>query len=233
METTINCPWNRRLRAIPTNAAVKEALEALGAEPGQARYIVPLTEVKSRRDYFERTYLERLKGLASSTGIPASKLTLHNFRRFFVSQCADCGIPIATVMDWVGHDEMKMVLHYYRLRDETAQRAMQKFRIRRETGRPRADQSKTASVAGVRPSRPGHGAVAPAEHPAKTAPTPAAAATPSRAPAAHSPRKPRTARRRSTSYALEHLGGKQKKTAFPAQKRGKTERGGFEPPVRV
>jgi hypothetical protein len=31
---------------------------------------------------------------------------------------------MATVMEWVGHDEMAMVLHYYRLRNEFTQKAM-------------------------------------------------------------------------------------------------------------
>ena len=54
-------------------------------------------------------------------------LTLHNFRRYSISQCADCGIDMACVMEWVGHDEMKMVLHYYRLRDEHAKNAMGRY----------------------------------------------------------------------------------------------------------
>lgn len=33
-----------------------------------------------------------------------------------------------TVIEWVGHDEMKMVMHYYSLRDEAAKRAMKGFR---------------------------------------------------------------------------------------------------------
>jgi len=56
-----------------------------------------------------------------------SKLTSHNFRRYFVSQCADCGIDILCVMEWVGHDDWEMVRRYYRLRDEHAQDAMRRF----------------------------------------------------------------------------------------------------------
>ena len=35
---------------------------------------------------------------------------------------------MATVIEWVGHDEMKMIMHYYSLRDETAKLAMTNFR---------------------------------------------------------------------------------------------------------
>jgi len=35
---------------------------------------------------------------------------------------------MATVIEWVGHDEMKMVMHYCSLRDELAKEAMKDFR---------------------------------------------------------------------------------------------------------
>ena len=119
-------PKDKRDRVIPVSPLVWEALADLG-DDGRQGYVVPLPRVKSRPDYFERTYLGRLKALAAATGIEKSKLTLHNFRRFFVSHCAEAGIPMATVMEWVGHDEMQMVMHYYRLRDEFAQQAMARF----------------------------------------------------------------------------------------------------------
>ena len=34
---------------------------------------------------------------------------------------------MATVMDWVGHDEMKMVMYYYSLRDTSAREAMRRL----------------------------------------------------------------------------------------------------------
>ncbi|MBP7746958.1 MAG: site-specific integrase [Phycisphaerae bacterium] len=119
-------PKDKTDRVIPVSPLVWQALDELGTE-SQGGYVVPLPPVGSRADYFERTYLGRLKALATATGIEESKLTLHNFRRFFVSHCAEVGIPMATVMEWVGHDEMAMVMHYYRLRNEFAQKAMRRF----------------------------------------------------------------------------------------------------------
>jgi len=49
-------------------------------------------------------------------------------RAFFVGESADRSIPIATAMDWVGYDEMKMVMCYHILRDEAAPEAMRGFR---------------------------------------------------------------------------------------------------------
>jgi len=121
-------PKDKTDRFVPVSQAVWDALGALGDGKGGG-YVVRLPRTVSRTDCFERTYLRRLKTLAPRTGIDADKLTLHNFRRFFVSHCAEVGIPMATVMEWVGHDEMGMVMHYYRMRDEFAQKAMQRFAV--------------------------------------------------------------------------------------------------------
>lgn len=121
-------PKDRTDRVVPISRELGEALDTLaGGEPEPSGYVIRLPSVLIRPHYFERLYLGKLKDIAEATGIPKAKLTLHNFRRFFVSQCADCNIPMPTVMDWVGHDEMKMVMHYYRLRDDSAQRAMERF----------------------------------------------------------------------------------------------------------
>ena len=59
--------------------------------------------------------------------VVAGAATLHNFRRFFVSHGAEAGVPMATVMAWASHDEMKIVMRYYRVRDDSAQRAIERF----------------------------------------------------------------------------------------------------------
>ena len=42
-------------------------------------------------------------------------------------ECADRGVPMATVIEWLGHDDMQMVMHYYSLRDQSSQVAMKRF----------------------------------------------------------------------------------------------------------
>jgi integrase len=54
------------------------------------------------------------KELPETAGIPRSKVASHNFRRYFVSQCADCGIDILCVMERAGHDDGEMVRPYCR-----------------------------------------------------------------------------------------------------------------------
>jgi integrase len=111
------------------------------------------------------------------------------FRRFFVCECAEHGIPMATVMEWLGHDEMKMVTYHHSLRDQTARDTMRMF--------------------------------------------PADATAPRLSHRRIEQRAARTARRRTSSNALEHSGSGHEKTASPQRKRGLSERGGFEPPVQV
>jgi len=86
-----------------------------------------LRRAKCRPAVAERSFILKLKGLSEAVGLRPERLTLHRFRHFFVSECADHGVPMATVMDWVGHDEMKMVMHYYSLRDTSAREAMRRL----------------------------------------------------------------------------------------------------------
>lgn len=187
-------------RAVPINQVVYSALNAFQDGNDRAGYIVQLPAVKSRTDYFERSYLERLKKLSGKTRIAETKLTLHNFRRFFVSQCADCGIPMAIVMDWVGHDEIRMVMHYYRLRDESAQKAMTKFRADGHmTGRASTDPN-AGTDGREEGSRSEKSDGRRKKHPRR--------------------RCGATDRHRTTPDDLEHLGSAGRKTASPQRKRG-------------
>jgi integrase len=121
-------PKDKTDRKLPLEGRhVHEVLDQLAARTGRQGYLLPLPKVKSRRDYAGRRFLEQLKRLSKTTGIPATKLTLHRFRRYFVSECADRGVPMTTTMEWVGHDELKMVLYYYSLRDESAREAMRRL----------------------------------------------------------------------------------------------------------
>lgn len=107
-------------------------------------YLFPSKPGRWRAKNFARTTLSQLKRMSKPTGILKEKLTSHNFRRYFVSQCADCGIDILCVMEWVGHSDWQMVRRYYRLRDEHAQASMRKF----TTGTPRGVEQPTTSPLG-------------------------------------------------------------------------------------
>jgi integrase len=124
-------------RRLPLNDDLRTVAAELLADlaEDQNAYLFPSRPGRHRAKNFARTTLSQLKKLSESTGIPKSKLTSHNFRRYFVSQCADCGIDILCVMEWVGHDDWEMVRRYYRLRDEHARASMRRF----TTGTPERD----------------------------------------------------------------------------------------------
>ena len=52
---------------------------------------------------------------------------LHSFRHYFASTCANSGVPEQVVMRWLGHQDSRMVQHYYHLHDEVAQRQMERL----------------------------------------------------------------------------------------------------------
>ncbi len=101
--------------------------------------LFPANPGRHRAKNFARGTLAELEDLAEKTEIPPANLTSHNFRRYFVSPCADCGIDVLCVMEWVGHDDCEMVRRYYRLRDAHA--AMLRF----TTGTPATEQPATSA----------------------------------------------------------------------------------------
>lgn len=54
---------------------------------------------------------------------------LHSFRHYFCSACANSGVPEQAAMDWLGHQDSKMVRHYYHLHDAEAQRQMNRVKF--------------------------------------------------------------------------------------------------------
>ena len=64
----------------------------------------------------------------------------HSFRAYFCSCCANSGVPIMVVMNWLGHADSKMVRHYYHLHDEVSQQQMNQVRfLAVDGGRPAID----------------------------------------------------------------------------------------------
>jgi len=122
-------PKDKTDRKLPLNDELRKVIGELstGAGDDPKGYLFPGKPGPHRAKNLARSTLNELKNLSTVTGIPKSKLTSHNFGRYFVSQCADCGIDILCVMEWVGHDDWEMVRRYYRLRDEHAQDAMRRF----------------------------------------------------------------------------------------------------------
>lgn len=141
-------------RRLPLNSELRATLAELlpTGTDGAPRYVFPTAPGPWRAKNFARTTLSQLKRLSKPTGIPPAKLTSHNFRRYFVSQCADCGIDILCVMEWVGHSDWEMVRRYYRLRDEHAVASMAKF----TTGTPGGGERHSPTPSGKSGTHMGH-----------------------------------------------------------------------------
>jgi integrase len=69
---------------------------------------------------------DRFVGHAGERGFLDGRL--HSFRHYFCGRCARDGVPEQTVMVWLGHQDSRMVRHYYQLHDEDAQRQMNKLK---------------------------------------------------------------------------------------------------------
>jgi integrase len=69
---------------------------------------------------------ERLQALLKELGFEPGEL--HAFRRFFISHCANQGVPPTVLMRWVGHADLRMIIRYYTLRDDESQEAMDDLR---------------------------------------------------------------------------------------------------------
>jgi integrase len=52
---------------------------------------------------------------------------VHGFRRFFVSYCANNGVPPSILASWTGHSDLKMLMRYYKLSEDESVNAMLKL----------------------------------------------------------------------------------------------------------
>jgi integrase len=52
---------------------------------------------------------------------------LHSFRHYFCSECANGNVPMQMVMDWLGHQDSRMVRYYYHQADQRAQDEMKRL----------------------------------------------------------------------------------------------------------
>ena len=114
---------NGEIRAVPMIKPMRDLLEKLGADPREPRnpkrqgkgYVLTVTECR-----------EALKTACEKVGV--AKLTHHDLRHLFATQCIESGIDIPTVSRWLGHrDGGALAMRTYgHLRDEHSQRMAEK-----------------------------------------------------------------------------------------------------------
>ena len=70
----------------------------------------------------DRRVLTSLKRVLTQLNIMDN--TVHGFRHFFVSFCANNGVEPFKLIQWTGHADLTTVLRYYSLTDAESRRAM-------------------------------------------------------------------------------------------------------------
>ena len=116
-------PKNGKDRSLPMSDRLRAVLETL---PKKHRWVLA---ARRSDEYPEGGHqistvhlLEKLKKVLAKVGIEVGGL--HTFRHFFVTHCANQGVPPEVLMNWVGHSDLRMIVRYYSLKDEESRRAM-------------------------------------------------------------------------------------------------------------
>ena len=117
-------PKNRKDRKLPIHPRAREVFEGL---PRTHRWVFAAGPSKRFPNGGNQIHLdhlrERLLEILPKLGIERGGL--HSFRRFFISHCANNGVPPTILMKWVGHSDLRMIMRYYRLQDDESQEAME------------------------------------------------------------------------------------------------------------
>jgi integrase len=70
---------------------------------------------------------KRLPKAATMKGFRDGRL--HSFRHYFCSMSATSNVPEQILMSWLGHQDSKMVRHYYHLHDKPSQEQMARLKF--------------------------------------------------------------------------------------------------------
>jgi len=116
-------PKNGKDRIVPMHPRV---WDALGALPKSHRWVLT-ARASAKYPHGDHQIsavhlLEKLKRILRRLKIGEGGL--HTFRHFFITHCANQGVPPTVVMKWVGHSDLRMIMRYYELQDDESKRAM-------------------------------------------------------------------------------------------------------------
>ena len=124
---------NRRTRAFPIHPKLCEVLKRrTEGHKNQAVFLGPLGGA-IRPDAIRLALIkhvliplgDRFPSAKDELGFTSGRL--HSFRHFFVSECANRGVPEQMVMQWLGHQSSIVTRLYYHLNDQESQRQMEKL----------------------------------------------------------------------------------------------------------
>lgn len=116
-------PKDRDDRRVPLHRRVARMLAGRPRDAGFVYTAGPSPRYPNGgRQISDRHALQKLKSVLRRLGIPAG--SLHSFRHFFISFCANNGIEPFKVMQWVGHSDLQIILRYYNLNDDESARSI-------------------------------------------------------------------------------------------------------------
>jgi integrase len=136
-----------RDRSLPIANELRPVLEKIARHPDGRIFHGPLGGIlkpDTVRNILIREVLEplakRFPSVGDKKGFRDGRL--HSFRHYFCSMSATNNVPEQMLMNWLGHQDSKMVRHYYHLHDKPSQEQMArlKFINTKSAEKPNVDQ---------------------------------------------------------------------------------------------
>ena len=124
----------RKSRKIPIHKDLAVVLKSFKKQSG--RILAGPRGGKLRNDTFGDTLREKVIPLVFEAcgGTDVARLTAHGFRHYFVSRCANRGVPQFSVMSWLGHSTPRMTNYYYHQNDAASLEHMRQLEAAEDSG---------------------------------------------------------------------------------------------------
>jgi integrase len=153
---------SHRSRVLPLHADLHRVLKRMKQHPDGRVFHGPrggVLKPDTVRNILKREVLtplaSRFPAMGDGKGFTSGRL--HSFRHYFCSVSANSGISEQVLMTWLGHQDSKMVRHYYHLHHDEAKRQMAKL--------PPVQSAPGGGQEAPAQARDGHGDVAPEQSP--------------------------------------------------------------------
>ena len=117
----------RKSRKVPIGKNVAILLKSLQRKSGQI--LTGPRGGRLRNDVFGDTLRDQVipKVIEVCGDDDLARLTAHGFRHYFVSRCANGGVPQLSVMNWLGHSTPRMTNYYYHSNDAASLQHMRQL----------------------------------------------------------------------------------------------------------
>lgn len=104
--------WGIR-RQIPISAEVAQIFERRRLESPKGKYVFETSTGTKFEERNVRQDFERLFDAYKIVGDTGEGVSMHCLRHTFATTCLTSGVPVTTVKDWLGHQNIEMTMVYY------------------------------------------------------------------------------------------------------------------------